>query len=143
MRSSLTKCGHWPNAARDTAGLIEKSTERAQAAAATVGVVTEAFVGVTAGVGQVRTLIDEVSDASRQQSDGIGQVTEAVNQMERVTQTTAATAEESAAASEELSAQAETTLGIVAELRMLLHGRQGAIAHWSASAPPIRLSRAA
>ena len=60
--------------------------------------VTEAFVGVTAGVGKVRTLIDEVSDASRQQSDGIGQVTEAVHQMERVTQTTAARAEESAAA---------------------------------------------
>ena len=72
---------------------------------------------MTAGVAQVRTLIDEVSDASRQQSDGIGQVTQAVNQMERVTQTTAATAEESAAASEELSAQAETTMGIVAELR--------------------------
>ena len=84
-----------------------------------------------------------MSDASRQQSDGIGQVTQAVNQMERVTQTTAATAEESAAASEELSAQAETTMGIVAELRTLLHGRQGAIAHQPASAPPIRLSRAA
>jgi methyl-accepting chemotaxis protein len=130
------------SAARDTAGLIETSTERAQAAAATVGGVTEAFGGVTAGVAQVRTLIDEVSDASRQQSDGIGQVTQAVNQMERVTQTTAATAEESAAASEELSAQAETTMGIVAELRTLLRGRESAV-RAAAPSQPVRLSRAA
>jgi methyl-accepting chemotaxis protein len=137
------------SAARDTAGLIEKSTERAQAAAGTVGEVTEAFNGVTAGVTQVRSLIDEVSDASRQQSDGIGQVTQAVNQMERVTQTTAATAEESAAASEELSAQAETTMGIVAELRSLLHGQQGAAVRPSQAlqqrkpSEAARLSRAA
>jgi methyl-accepting chemotaxis protein len=130
-------------AARDPAGLNETSTGRAQAAAAMVGGVTEAFGGVTAGVAEVRTLIDEVSDASRQQSDGIGQVTQAVNQMERVTQTTAATAEESAAASEELSAQAETTMGIVAELRTMLRGRQSAGHRPAGHTLPGRLSRAA
>ena len=69
-------------------------------------------------------------------------MTQAVNQMERVTQTTAATAEESAAASEELSAQAETTMGIVAELRALLQGREAAV-RAPAPSQPMRLSRAA
>jgi len=130
-------------AARETSTLIETSTDRAQAASATVGQVTEAFGGVATAVDQVRGLIDEVSDASRQQADGIGQVTQAVNQMERVTQTTAATAEESAAASEELSAQSETTMGIVAELRTLLHGAGRQSMTPSAGEQPMTFRRAA
>ena len=65
-------------------------------------------------------LIDEVSVASRQQSQGIEQVSQAIAQMEKVTQSTAATAEESAAASEELSAQADTALSIVGSLEEMV-----------------------
>jgi methyl-accepting chemotaxis protein len=129
-------------AASETAALIETSSERAKAATATVSEVTEAFAGVTASITELRGLVDEVNEASRQQADGIGQVTQAVGQMERVTQTTAATAEESAAASEELSAQAETTMGIVAELRTLLHGGASASPAAPAQAAPA-LRRAA
>ena len=60
--------------------------------------------------------MDAVSVASREQSQGIDQVTQAITQMEKVTQNTAATAEESAAASEELSAQVESSMGVVARL---------------------------
>jgi hypothetical protein len=69
--------------------------------------------------------VDEVSLASKQQSQGIDQVAQAVAQMEKVTQTTAATSEESAAASEELSAQAETAMDIVRQLETLI-GTRGA-----------------
>jgi methyl-accepting chemotaxis protein len=61
-----------------------------------------------------------VSVASRQQAQGIDQVTQAIAQMEKVTQTTAATAEESAAASEELNAQAETAMSIVSEVEAMV-----------------------
>jgi methyl-accepting chemotaxis protein len=61
-----------------------------------------------------------VSVASRQQSQGIDQVSQAMAQMERVTQGTAATAEESAASSEELSAQAEAATNVVARLAELV-----------------------
>ena len=71
-------------------------------------------------VGRVKGLVDEVSVASRQQAQGIDQVTQAISQMEKVTQTTAATAEESAAASEELNAQAEQTLGTVRRLELMV-----------------------
>jgi hypothetical protein len=55
-------------------------------------------------------------------------VSQAVVQMEKVTQTTAAAAEESAAASEELSAQAECSVEIVRQLEdMVSHAsRSGA-----------------
>jgi methyl-accepting chemotaxis protein len=81
-----------------------------------------AITGITAGVSTVKGLIDEVSEASRQQSQGIDQVSQAIAQMERVTQTTAAASEESAAASEELNAQARTSMTIVKGLEAMVGG---------------------
>jgi ABC-type transporter Mla subunit MlaD len=71
---------------------------------------------------KVKGLVDEVSVASRQQAQGIDQVSQAIAQMEKVTQATAATAEESAAASEELNAQAETSMAVVGRLEALVGG---------------------
>ena len=59
-----------------------------------------------------------MSAASQQQAQGVTQVSTAIQQMEKVTQTTAATAEESAAASEELNAQAETTMQVVRQMEV-------------------------
>ncbi|MGE3958723.1 MAG: methyl-accepting chemotaxis protein [Vicinamibacterales bacterium] len=107
-------------AAKDTAGLIEESIIKAQAGSLKVEQVTSAIGGITASVNRVKGLVDEVSEASHQQTQGIDQVASALSQMEKVTQGTAATAEESAAASEELSAQANTTMEVVGQLRKLV-----------------------
>ena len=77
---------------------------------------------------KVKGLVDEVSGASRQQTQGIEQVSQAIAQMEKVTQTTAATAEESAAASEELTAQAESAMDVVGRLETLVGARAAAAA---------------
>jgi methyl-accepting chemotaxis protein/methyl-accepting chemotaxis protein-1 (serine sensor receptor) len=103
-------------AAKDTASLIEESSRNAQGGAVTLAQVDAAIAAITASVDQVKALVDQVSTASREQMHGIDQVTQAISQMEKVTQSTAATAEESAAASEELHAQAEITMQAVAEL---------------------------
>jgi methyl-accepting chemotaxis protein len=68
----------------------------------------------------VNGLIGEIAAASREQATGIDQVNQAVNQMDKVTQTNAANAEESAAASQELSAQAEQLRSCVVELSALV-----------------------
>jgi len=107
-------------AAKDTAGLIEESVAKSLEGNAKVAVVAGAIGSITGAVAKARGLVDEVSVASRQQAQGIDQVTQAIAQMEKVTQGTAATAEESAAASEELSAQADTALGIVASLEEMV-----------------------
>ena len=52
-------------------------------------------------------LVADISRASREQSDSIQQIKQAIGQVNAVVQTNTATAEESAASSEELSAQAE------------------------------------
>ncbi len=107
-------------AARDTAALIEESISRANQGHQRVAQVSGAIEAITTSAGRVKGLVDAVSVASREQAQGIDQVTQAITQMERVTQNTAATAEESAAASEELSAQAESSMGVVSRLAGLV-----------------------
>ena len=107
-------------AARDTAGLIEESTANANRGNQGVAKVSGAMQAITASAGQVKVLVDAVSAASREQTQGIDQVTQAITQMEKTTQTTAASAEESAAASEELSAQSETSMEVVGQLSSLV-----------------------
>ncbi|HTV01080.1 MAG TPA: methyl-accepting chemotaxis protein, partial [Luteitalea sp.] len=109
-------------AARDTAELIEESIARSAEGQQKVQLVSTAISSITASTTSMKNLVDGVSIASRQQSQGIDQVTQAVSQMEKVTQETAATAEESAAASEELSAQASTSMRAVARLGALVNG---------------------
>jgi methyl-accepting chemotaxis protein len=107
-------------AAKETAALIEASLVRTQEGTARVDKVASSINAITESVSQVKGLVDEVSAASRQQAQGIGQVTQALSQMEKVTQINAATAEESAAASEELNGQAAGALGVVARLETLV-----------------------
>jgi methyl-accepting chemotaxis protein len=107
-------------AARDTAALIEESMARANQGQQRVAQVSGAIEAITASAGRVKGLVDAVSAASREQAQGIDQVTQAITQMEKVTQNTAATAEESAAASEELSAQAESSMSVVSRLASLV-----------------------
>jgi methyl-accepting chemotaxis protein len=72
----------------------------------------------------VRVRADEVSASSSEQATGLKQIAQAVLQMQRVTQTTAANAEESASASEELSSQAKGLMELVAELEFVASGRR-------------------
>ena len=81
-------------------------------------------------VNQVKHIVQEVREASQQQTQGIDQVSQAIAEMEKVTQTTAATAEESAAASEELNSQAEASMAIVRQL--------GALVGYSAASVAVR-----
>lgn len=57
---------------------------------------------IVAQVEQVSSLIAEITDATREQSAGIGQVCDAVTQLDQVTQQNAALVQESAAAAESI-----------------------------------------
>jgi methyl-accepting chemotaxis protein/methyl-accepting chemotaxis protein-1 (serine sensor receptor) len=111
-------------AAKDTATLIEASAANAASGGAKVDAVVEVMSAITDSSARVRGLVEDVSVASRQQAQGIDQVTQAITQMEKVTQTTAATAEECAAASGELSSQTANSLAVVVRLEHMVHGRR-------------------
>ena len=103
-------------AAGDTTRLIEESITRSHEGAGKVEQVATAIQAITDSVGLVKGMVEEVREASQQQTQGIDQVTQAIGRMEKVTQATAGTAQESAAASEQLSAQAESSIGVLSKL---------------------------
>ena len=88
---------------------------------------------IVGSVQRVTDIIGEITAASPEQSDGIGQVNTSVMQLDQMTQQNAALVEESAAAAESLKEQAVKLAGLVgmfklAEVRMT-NRRIGSAAH--------------
>ncbi len=121
-------------AARETTGLIEDSTNKAKEGTDVAGEVGKALGAIVGDVTKVTDLIDGITKASEEQAQGVDQVNTAVSQMDKVTQQNAAGAEESASAAEELSAQAQTVKGMVNELATMVGGRRGTSRSASTSA---------
>ena len=119
VRNLAQRCAQ---AAKDTAGLIEDSIQKASEGVGRVKEVEAAISGVIADATKIKTLVDEVNLGSQEQARGIEQVAKAIVEMEKVTQKTAASAEESASAGEELNAQATQLMNLVGSLRELVGG---------------------
>jgi methyl-accepting chemotaxis protein len=100
-------------AAKDTASLIESSVSQSNKGAEVVERAAEGVRNVVESSRKIAQHVLGITTASKEQSEGIGQINSAVAQMDKVTQQVASNAEESASASEELSAQAN-------ELQLLL-----------------------
>ena len=107
-------------AAKDTASLIEDSILKSGEGSRKLGQVAGSIQAITDGAGKVKTLVDEVEASSKEQAQGIEQISKAIAQMDTVTQRTAANAEESASASEELNAQSQALMAVVDQLQTLV-----------------------
>jgi methyl-accepting chemotaxis protein len=115
-------------AAKNTASLIEGSNRRIKETSDLNSQVVEAMQ-LNASLGQkVSNLVSEVSAASNEQAQGIGQINKAVAEMDKVVQQVAANAEESASASEEMNAQAEEMKLFVEEMLALVGGSKNGAA---------------
>ena len=112
-------------AAKDTALLIEEAIANSNQGAMKLEQVATAIRAITDSASKVKGLVNEVNEASKQQTQGINQVSTAVTQVSNVTQTAAASAEESAAAAEELSAQSQTVSDLVKQLQSMVEGGSG------------------
>ena len=71
---------------------------------------------------KVSDLLDEIAVASKEQAQGISQISSAILQMEQVLQSNASTAEESASAANELSSQAASVKDTVRTLAVMVEG---------------------
>jgi methyl-accepting chemotaxis protein len=100
-------------AARQIKGLIGESVDKVEAGSAQVGEAGRAMESIVAQVRRVNLLIGEISAATAQQTQGIGQVGDAISQLDQVTQQNAALVEESAAAADSLSRQAARLVSAV------------------------------
>jgi aerotaxis receptor len=99
------------------AGSVEKvkaGTVLANQAGATMKEIIEAVNGVTA-------IMEQISSSSVEQSGGIGQVNDAVTQMDEVTQQNAALVEQAARATSGLEEQARTLMEALAVFKLKAH----------------------
>ena len=105
-------------AAHETTGLIEEAVGNADNGVRISMEVEQALEKILSGAAKVNSLVQEIAVASREQSQGVGQISTAVSQIDRVTQSNAASAEESAAATRELERQIETLRNLVHTFRL-------------------------
>ncbi len=105
-------------AAKEIKELITDSMVKVDTGSQRVGEAGRSMEGIVAQVRQVGTLISEIANASAEQSSGIGQVGEAVNHLDQVTQQNAALVEQSAAAAASLRSQSEQLNTLVAVFKL-------------------------
>jgi methyl-accepting chemotaxis protein len=116
VRSLAQRSGE---AAKEIKGLIHTSVERVEHGSALVDRAGRTMNEVVDSIRRVSAIVGEISAASLQQSTGVGQVGEAIGQMDQVTQQNAALVEESAAAAESLRGQAGALVHAVAVFKLV------------------------
>ncbi|HKW84705.1 MAG TPA: methyl-accepting chemotaxis protein [Burkholderiaceae bacterium] len=105
-------------AAREIKGLIGDSADKVATGSQLVGDAGRTMGDIVAQVRRVNDMLLEISTATAEQTTGIGQINDAVLQLDQVTQQNAALVEESAAAAESLKQQAARLVGAVSVFRL-------------------------
>ena len=105
-------------AAREIKTLINHSVNTVHGGAALVGQAQQTMSEIVTQARQVSGLISDISSASREQTDGIGQVNQAVTELDQATQQNAALVEESAAAADSLRQQAQRLVQAMSRFRV-------------------------
>ena len=98
--------------------MISESAQEVKAGAALAQEAGSTMEEVVRSVTGVSAVIEEISQASREQTDGIEQINQAVAQMDQGTQQNAALVEQSAAAATALQQQARDLEQVVAAFRL-------------------------
>jgi len=105
-------------AAKEIKALIGASVDQVEAGSRLVGNAGQTMDQIVASVQRVTDMIGEISSATSEQSQGIGQVGTAVTQLDQMTQQNAALVEQSTAAAESLKDQASKLANVVATFRL-------------------------
>ncbi len=107
-------------AANETAQLIQDTIERVKKGNDLNSELANSFTKVNESATLVASLVEQITNASRDQAKGVDQINAAMSQMDKVVQQSAAGAEESASASEELASQAQVLRQTVNQLAALV-----------------------
>ena len=105
-------------AAREIKALIGASVEKVDTGSRLVADAGSTMGEIVASVQRVTDIIGEITAASSEQSEGIGQVNSAVGQLDQMTQQNAALVEQSAASAESLKEQAARLSELVGRFRL-------------------------
>ncbi len=120
VRALAMRCAQ---AAQETQGLMSQATTKSADGRAKVTHVSEIIQSLGKNAAEIATLIEGVDQGSREQERGMAQISRAITEMERVTQTSAASAEQSAAAAAQLNQQARVLRDAIDRLGALVGQR--------------------
>ncbi len=110
--------GRSANAAREIKALISTSVEKVSDGAKLVVTAGSTMGDIVQSVERVTTLMSEINAASSEQSTQIGQVSQAVDQLDHMTQQNAALVEQGAAAAQSLQDQANRLAGAMGQFQL-------------------------
>ncbi|MDH0361550.1 methyl-accepting chemotaxis protein [Comamonas aquatica] len=128
-------------AAKEIKQLITASVGNVDAGSAQVAQAGESMQEIVASVRRVTDLIGEISASATEQRDGIGQVNQAVSNLDQMTQQNAALVEESSAAATSMNEQAQRLADVVAVFNVG-QGAVAALARPTVAAPAVRAALA-
>jgi methyl-accepting chemotaxis protein-1 (serine sensor receptor) len=134
VRNLALRCA---TAAQEIKGLITESVARVEDGAKRADAAGRTMKDVVGNVNRVSSIIGEIAAATREQSDGIAQVNQAIVELEKSNQHNASLAQESTAASESLNELARELSEAVAAFRL----ESGATADKAVEATPARRVR--
>lgn len=123
VRTLAQRCA---SAAKDTTSLIEESLESSRSGKEKMERVADGIHTITLESGKIKELVEEMKLGGIEQTRGIHQINQAIQQMEQVTQSSAAQAEQGAAAASQLNGQADSMHNIVVRLKTMIEGNQAA-----------------
>lgn len=112
------------DAAKEINSLIKDNVEKTGYGVSIADSSGDALKGIVQEVKKVADLNAEISVASKEQANGIEQISKAMNQLDQAIQGNAASSQEVASSAEEMSAQAKTLTQSVNKLRGFINGEQ-------------------
>ena len=118
-------------AAKEIKQLISASVEKVETGSRLVSDAGTTMTDIVQSVQRVTDMIGEITAASSEQSAGVGQVNQAIGNLDQMTQQNAALVEESAAAAQSLREQADQLAQVVSRFKV-----QGGMV--ASAAPPRR-----
>jgi methyl-accepting chemotaxis protein len=116
-------------AARETTDKITASNARTNAGAEITTKAAQSLQQILERAREVENLVDSIAAASREQNTGVGQITTAIRQIDKVTQTNASAAEETASSAQELERRAIAFREAVADMQRIVFGSSTATAN--------------
>lgn len=122
-------------AAKDTSELIASSQNASERGGQVAEEVSTNLEKIEESIASVSTLVLEISAASREQAEGIEQMTTVMSEMDNVVQNNASSSEETASSAEELSSQANELNNIIASLKSLVESENTGTSGISISKP--------
>ncbi len=112
------------DAVRETTELIENSIERVEEGTIIVTDTAKSFEEIVRRATDVSTLITQIAIASKEQSRGIEQISSALLNVERITQSNAANSQETASAAEQLENMASRLHEMLEKFQLTISSEQ-------------------